>query len=317
MTLAKGTLEMSKNTKKYDPKIFRLMTILNKLSVEGEVHSRELADEFKVTIRSVQRDLELLNGTGFPLASAEKGTYSFVEGYSLRTASLTAEEASLLAFLNEVAHSLGEKFTESFRTIFKKVLFQGGESPYYAKIPKGTSIDRATPFLKQLEHAVAESKVVTLHYLVKGQEKSFLVDPLKIAFFEGFWYLISRVHHKDWIRNFRLENIKKLEVLDQYFAAPQNLKAMLDQSVSAWFSQRKDIVVTLKVDKEVADYFKEREYYPLQKIIKKEKDGSIVIEAKVGRPMEVIPNILRWLPYVHVIGPKEVRDEVTKRIKAY
>ena len=59
--------------KNYDKKIFRLVSILNKLNGGGKVRSIELAEEFNVSIRSVQRDLDLLNLTGFPLDTQEKG----------------------------------------------------------------------------------------------------------------------------------------------------------------------------------------------------------------------------------------------------
>ena len=84
--------------KNYDKKIFRLVSILNKLNGGGKVRSSVLAEEFNVSIRSVQRDLDLLNLTGFPLDTPEKGVYSFMQGFSLRKLMLTNEEASLLTF---------------------------------------------------------------------------------------------------------------------------------------------------------------------------------------------------------------------------
>ena len=67
----------------YDKKIFRLMFILNRLSSKEAITTPGLAQEFNVTTRTVQRDLELLSQTGFPLFF-DNGTYKFTDGFSIR-----------------------------------------------------------------------------------------------------------------------------------------------------------------------------------------------------------------------------------------
>lgn len=300
----------------YDKKIFRLISILNKLDA-GKVHSSKLAEAFGVSQRSIQRDLELLNMTGFPLMSQEKGVWEFAEGFSLRKAMLTNEEASLLAFLYEIVKSLGKRFEEPFNEILKKVIASDTESAYYAKIPAGMKLGRNLPHVKELEDAIANANQVEFYYEKEGKEKWLRVDPLKMVFFDGFWYLVCRVHGEDWILKLRLENIKKLKVLDSHFSIPRNLMTMLDESVNAWFSEKRDKKVVVKVDKHAARFFRQNAYLPLQKIAKENKDGSLIVEAKACQYMEVIPVIQRWIPHVHVIEPKEVKDEIKKRAEEY
>ena len=303
--------------KSYDKKIFRLLFILNKLDSEGKVRTPELAEEFSVSIRSVQRDLELLNMTGFPLVMLDKGTHAFAEGFSLKKLTVSHEEASLLSFLYEISKELGKSFEDSFRDILKKVLAQDAESSFYAKIPQGTKLGKNIPFIKELNKAVEDSRKIEMHYLTEGKEKWFRVHPLKIAFFDGFWYLVSRIDGKDWIVKFRLENIKKLKVLDENFKLPKNLKVMLDESVNIWFSEKRDKKIVLKVDKDAAHFFKKKLYFPLQKIAKENKDGSLVVESKACQYEEVIPIIMKWIPYVSVISPKIVSELIDERLAKY
>ena len=75
--------------------------------------------------------------------------------------------------------------------------------------------------------------------------------------------------------------------------------------------------MVLKADKEVAEYFRKRTYFPVQKIKKENKDGSLTIESKVGDYMEVISNILRWIPFVKVVGPEDLKKDIKTRIKRY
>lgn len=303
--------------KSYDKKIFRLVFILNKIETNRSVRSSDLAKEFNVTIRSIQRDIETLILTGFPLISSEKGNYSFAEGFSLRKALLTGEQASLLAFLNEIAAELGPKFKESFRGILAKVLYQETESAYYAKIPCGKGLDVKSREVKLLEKAIQEEMRVTFAYSVQGKNKAYKADPLKIAFFDGFWYLVCRVSDHDWILKLRVEKITDVNILDEGFETPANLKTMLDQSVNAWFSEGRKTKVLLKVAAAVAPYFQSREYVPLQRIIKTNKDGSILVESRVARFMEVTPSIFRWLPHIQVIHPDMLKDQVRKTLSSY
>lgn len=303
--------------KDYDKRVHRLIRILNLLESGTRVSSKDLAAEFNIHVRSVQRDLDLLNKTGFPLFSPDKGVYSFAEGFSLKKVMMTQEEASLVSFLYEIARALGGKFEGSFQNILKKIIAKDVESPFYAKIPDGIKLDDKLPFLKELENAIEESQKVEFYYLTKGKEKWFLVCPLKIAFYDGFWYLVARVDHKDWVLKFRLENMRKLKVLNEEFETPPNLQTMLDQSVNVWFSETRDKKIVVRVCPDAAKYFKTQTCFPLQKIVKENKDGSLIIESMVCQDLEALRIVMRWFPSVWVVKPLKLKTRVCEVVRAY
>ena len=174
------------------------------------------------------------------------------------------------------------------------------------------------PFVADLEEAIDAYQKIKVKYMTQEEKtKTFILDPLKIIYFDGFWYLLSRVSGKDWLLKFRLERLKDVEVLDKYFDPPVNLKTVLDQSVNIWFSQDRDKKVTLKINKDVAKFFKEKTYFPLQKIVKENKGGALIVEAKVSQYMEVIPTIMQWIPNVTVVAPKELKIKIEDIIKEY
>ena len=307
---------MTKNTS-YDKKVFRLFSILNQLDSRKRVSTGELAREFNVSLRTVQRDIVLLNTTGFPISSFEKGYHAFMEGFSLKKMMLTKEEASLLSFLHDISKSLGEKFEDSFSNILKKVVSKDQDSAFYVKLPEGSKISKDFPCIKELERSIKNNIKIVLHYKTSEKEGDYRVCPLKIIFFDGFWYLFAQVDGKDGVRTFRLENIINVVLLDEYFIPPRNLNTFLDQSVNIWFTEKRDKQVVLKVDKEVAKYFKQQVYFPLQKITKENVDGSLRIETKICHNEEILRIIFRWIPYVHVVKPKDLKIEVEKIIKSY
>lgn len=306
-------------TNQYDKKIFRLLYILNKLDTERRISTSEMAMEFNVTPRTVQRDIELLSMTGFPLVSLEKGVHTFTEGFSLKKLMLSTEEASLISFLYEIAKSLGENFEDSFRDIFKKVLSPGRESVYYAKVPEGIKISDEYRFLGDMEKSVKEHQKISLIYVKADKETKYKIKPLKLVFYDGFWYLLAYLDraYENWILKFRLDRIKEMNATDEYFHPPANLKTLLDQSVNIWFSKKEKIIVNLKVSKDVAHYFMDKHYFPYQKIKKTNKDGSLILETKVSHHMEVVPTIFTWLPNIIVISPKKFRQETKEIVSNY
>ncbi len=79
---------MKRKKTPYDKRMFRVFSTLNRLSNGKRVTAVGMADDFKVTSRTAQRDLELLLMTGFPLCFDGK-SYFFEEGFSLRNISMT------------------------------------------------------------------------------------------------------------------------------------------------------------------------------------------------------------------------------------
>jgi len=303
-------------SKNYDKKIFRLVSILNKLNGGGKVRSGELAEEFNVSIRSVQRDLDLLNMTGFPLDTLEKGIYSFMPGFSLRKLMLTDEEASLLSLFHEIANSLGKNFSESFHNLVSKVLAKEDPSPFYVKLPGIPANMKNFPFVKELEQAVQGSQKILIKYeSAKGLAEHHLC-PLKLVNFEGFWYLLAMPDGKRQYRKFRSEKIKELKVLDETFDPPRNVKAALDRSVNIWFSEQPGEKILLEIDKDAAHYFKKKIYFPEQRIVKEKKDGSLILQTQANFN-EVLRTVIQWIPDIRVIKPKELDVRIRALLNTY
>lgn len=302
--------------KNYDKKIFRLVSILNKLNGGGKVRSSQLAEEFNVSIRSVQRDLDLLNLTGFPLDTQEKGVYSFMPGFSLRKLMLTNEEASLLTFFHEIADSLGKNFSESFRSLVSKVLAREDASPFFVKLPEIPAHMKNFPFVKELEQAVNESQEILIKYESATGTKEHRLCPLKLVNFEGFWYLLAMPDGNRQFRKFRVEKIKGLELLSENFDPPRNLKAALERSVNIWFSEEPGEKILLEIDKDAAHYFKKKIYFPEQRIVKEKKDGTLILQTQANFN-EVLRTIVQWIPDIKVIKPKELDLKVRQLLGAY
>lgn len=293
-------------------KISRLMCILNEFD-KGEVFLPSIADDLGVTLRTVQRDLHILEDAGFPFANTKKGAYCFVEGFSLQRMHLTAKEAAMLALMGDIAHSLGGGFAETYKELRNKIV-ESRRNPFFIKIAKGQAF-KDPQLLKTLEQAINEQQHVEISY-ENSPLSGRAISPLKIAWFNGFWYLLA--YGKDeLILKLRLDKIKSAKPLATHFSRPQKLEKILRDSASIWFEENRKIKVNLTVDAEVAQYFKKREYFPKQKIVKTAKDGTLMVECSVGRYEEILPIILEWIPHIVVQDPQELKDLVGKKVKEY
>ena len=293
-------------------KVTRLMYILNELD-NGEIFLPDIASDLSVTLRTIQRDLKILEDAGFPFANTRKGAYCFVEGFSLQRMHLNAKEAAMLALIGDIAHNLGGGFADTYKKLRNKIV-ESRRNPFFIKIAKGQAF-KNPQLMKSLERAINEQRQIEIIYEnspISGRS----ISPLKIAWFNGFWYLLA--YGKDeTILKLRLDKIKGATLQNTTFARPKKLEKILQDSASVWFEENRTHKVRMTIDKEVARYFKQREYFPKQKIVKTAKDGTLTVECAVGRFEEVVPIILEWIPYVVVQEPKELKTLVTEKIKQY
>lgn len=317
-TNVKSTSGKLSPSKDYIKTVERLITILSCLDKGGSISTSELAKELGVTQRTIQRDFDLLCRAGYPITEKERGRYVFMEGFSLRKVELSEEQASLLSFMFDISHSLGEKFEQSFRGLFKRLLARDLDTPFYAKLPNGIKLPCEEKIVKIIEAAIDSYNLIHMHYVPRDQvEKHYDLEPLKIAFYDGFWYLIANDIARRKLLKLRLDRVQTADCLDQTFVPPANLMTMLDQSVNIWFEEKRGERILIKVAPEAAQYFKKKSYFPLQKIVKEEKDGSLVLETFPGHPEEISHIIMNWIPCLTVLEPEKFKQEIKKTVAEY
>lgn len=293
-------------------KIRRLVYILNELD-NGEIFVPSIAKGLDVTLRTIQRDLHILQDAGFPIINIKRGFYCFAEGFSLRRMHLTAREAAMLALIGDIACSLGSGFADTYKELRNKIV-ESRNNPFFIKIANGQAF-KAPKLLKILEQAINEQCHIEI-----GYENSPLsgraISPLKIAWFNGFWYLLA--YGKDeTILKLRLDKIKKAKPLTTHFNRPKKLDKILRDSASIWFEENRKLKVRMCIDAEAAPYFKKREYFPKQKILKTTKDRMLIVECAVGKFEEIIPTILEWIPHIVVENPKELQVLIAEKLDTY
>ncbi|MGE4384207.1 MAG: helix-turn-helix transcriptional regulator [Arcobacter sp.] len=268
----------------------------------------ELSKELDVSTKTIQRDLyEVLSSHG-----AIKVGRTWKIDPKLKEDNLASNEKMILGILDEMAKGAGKIFYSKAHSLLSQVT-QQLEHPIFANINGEYLEEKNIALFEELEKSIKEKVEIKFDY----EKYNFHVKPLKLAFFDGFWYLLAlHIGEKDLFKKYHLKSIKNIQILDKNFEIPQIVEDRLRYANSVWFNLNEQFVVRLFLDKSIKKYF-ERKPLKGQTIIGEDKDGSIEIEIKITNEMEIIPLILYYIPYIKVLEPQWLADDVKSRVEKY
>ena len=99
-----------KNTR---TKLTRLGQILRVFMEKEKVSSSWLSKEFHTTPRTIQRDLQLLKESGFPLHEIQKGSYEMSKDLVKNLEVFDDTELALIVALKNMVGQLGQSFQKA------------------------------------------------------------------------------------------------------------------------------------------------------------------------------------------------------------
>lgn len=294
------------SNRNHDTLVFRLAQMLVKLNQGEKLDPRELADEFGVNLRTIQRDLN----DRFAYLPLEKtdGRYHLDPTYLGKLNTKDIDRFASLAGVKGLFPSLANDFLRDiFDSRIQSALLVKGH--HYENLAGKKSLFR------ELEKAIIARRTVAFEYAKADGPKTFsAVSPYKLINHKGIWYLAGQDAEK--LKAFSLTKISKLSTLD----APFNWDAAIDNQIAEedgiWLSEEKQEIV-IKVDAEVAGYFKRRRLIANQVIEKELADGGLIISAKVGHANQVLPIVRYWIPNLRIISPEGLQAELEKSLTRY
>ena len=298
----------------YDKILARLIKILSRLN-DGEALSvTELATEFHVSVRTIQRDFNDYLKDSFPIYQ-EKKKWKMKDGFKLEK-SVSIEETVVLDIMEKLIDGAGQKFSQKAERLLAKIKNEA-PNPFYAKLDMEDIGDKLQE-VQQLENAIKEKKEITCFYSFEDGTKKLELKPLKIANYEGFWYLIALDARNDILKKYYLKNIKLITITDKIFQTSPKLDALLENSISVWFNENVEPYrVYLQVSEVVAKYFKRKPISKTQVIESLYSDGSMDVSVEITDDMEIIPFVKYWIPHIRVLDPQRINDAIRKDIAVY
>lgn len=298
-------------------KMIRLGKILRIFMEKETVSSSWLSKEFQTTPRTIQRDLLLLKESGFPIHEIQKGSYRLSKDLVKNLEVFDDTELALMVALKNVVTQLGQPFQKAVDGVLERLYESVTSMPVFVKIDDAMPLD--TTFLNRMVKAIHDKKHISFQYTgIKKATHSVQLEPYRVVYFEGFWYLIGNETTTGILKRYALDKIKDLKLLKTSFKSiPQNLDSVLQESANIWFSEKTNLEIEVLIDAQASNYFKRRKMFPTQHIKEERPDGSLVVTFRVGH-QEAIRNMLKsWIPHITILGPADFRRSMLSEVKEW
>jgi len=264
-----------------------------------EAYPRELAS-FR---RAFERDKEELRSMGIPLR-VEKvpGTLPAVDGYrippeeyALRDPGLDTDELAALHLAASAVQVEGLGATEGLLKLGGIVSAPGRDlGVHVAPLP-------ADPNLAVLFAAVSAHTPVSLRY--HGEERT--IDPYRLEFQRGHWYLTGYDHLRDEERSYRLDRIEGDVVRTDLPPFEPPSTTVPGQARGAWELGAEDPVrAVVRVDATQARWVVQ--HVGPGHVRATDEDGSVVVELPVTNRAAFRSFVLSFLDHAEVLEPEEL-----------
>lgn len=290
----------------HDTLVYRLAQMLVKLNQGEKLDPTSLAEEFGVNLRTIQRDLNE-RFAYLPLQKSD-GRYHLDATFLGKLSTKDIERFAGLAGVRGLFPSLNDDF---LRDIFDT-------SVQSALLVKGHNYENLAgkeQHFRLLEQAIIARQMVAFDYKKPDGIKNYAgVSPYKLVNHKGIWYLAAKDGER--LKTFSFSKIERLKVLERVFVWSQSIDTKLADEDGVWFSEDQQKVV-LKVNQEVAGYFRRRRLIANQVIEKELADGGLLISTMVGHANQVLPIVRYWLPHIRVISPESWQRQIEQGLLEY
>ena len=290
----------------HDKLAFRLTQILTKLNQGEKLDPQTLADEFSVTLRTIQRDLN----ERFAFLDLERndGRYQINQTYLGKLTYRDVEHFACLAGVQGLFPNLSIDF-------LKDILDNRLQSALLVKGPNYEDLGGMEGNFHQLEQAILHRRTVTFEYRKNDGPKTVSsAKPYKLVNHGGIWYLAAVDAGK--LKAYSFSKIDRLQVSDAIFVHDLAVDNTLTDEDDIWLNEKK-LEVVLKITREVAGYFKRRKLIANQVIEKELEDGGLIVSCKVAHANQILPIVRYWIPNVRIISPEGLQAEMEGQIRSY
>ena len=296
-------------------RIDRLFSITTRLQASGYLRAADLASIYEVSIRTIYRDIAALSESGVPIVSLPGRGYSLVDGYFLPPLLLSSREATALVLgarllagqANAEIASAAEESVAKILAVMsddtRRELRELDDVFDLATSPELQSrLDVGNERVRALWLAILERRLTTLHYFGRNrvQETIRQVEPRRLGYANGTWYLSAYCRDRQGERAFRLDRIERLEVQTATFRARPTVPTHQAPAI--------DVVVRFRDD--VSRWVRERQHWSF--VAEEEADDALVARYRPGDLEEIAPWLLGWGTAAEVLAPGELRDRLRR-----
>lgn len=333
--------------------IQRQWNLLLSLQTRGEgIPLADLAAEFEVSERTIQRDLELLVDLGFPI-TFETDVYgkrfwrmppNFMRNGGL---TLTMTEALSLHIAERQFMPLaGTSLAEGLASLLQKIrvlipqrardYFRDLNSIVCVRPTAATDYSQHAESIRLLDEAIRECRTVNVSYrsLWRADQYETDFDPYGLVLHQDDLFLVGHSHRADGLRVFKVSRILNVRRAEGTFERPAdfNLEELFRNSFGIVRNDRPPQRVVVQFTGPAAGMVEERIWHDSQKVQWLPPEGSLFEQSgsdpdalQVTFELAELVELKRWLmsfgDQAVVVSPEwfraEVREELLRAAARY
>lgn len=278
----------------------------------------QLAETFGVSRRTIFRDLRALSEVNVPVTWDEFSGYGVVSGYRIPPLMFTSKElATVLVGLNFVKSQVDKELVDDAKGVEIKIrnVLPDDLKQYMNSLDNRTVID---PFMYfgsekkkggswyEISNAISKNKKIEFSYKSKSSKKYTIrvVDPYLLVFYKDHWNMIGFSEKREDIRNFVLDRITNLKILDQNFEPDREF----DVQDLIFRSESTSQIIRVDIEEDAFDRFKAN--LPTKILnISELKPNKFRIELKFENLDYINEWLLQFGKRVKVISPDELIEK--------
>ena len=192
-------------------KMERLIGILSILLQRDKVTAPELAEQFEVSRRTIQRDIESLCQAGIPIATAQGtgGGISILEGYRVdRTVLTTPEMQAILAGLQSLDSVSG---TRRYAQLMEKLSAGSTGRDSHILIDLSSWYKTSlSPKIEAIHSAIRQHLTIRFTYFSPRETAVRTIEPYDLVFQWSSWYVWGWCQTRQDFRLFKLNRMTDL-----------------------------------------------------------------------------------------------------------
>lgn len=310
------------------PPLLRMMKIHDLLAAEKFPNCSTLAEEFEVSTKTVQRDIDFMRDQMVLPIDYDQIRHGFhytepVEQFPMVKVT-HGEMVALLVAQKALVQYKGTAFEAPLQSAFEKLAssLDGAASVSWQELsgafsfrPAETSLPEMKVF-EILSSAVLKSQEIEFHYqgLRSAGSEARRVEPYHLACISNQWYLLGHDLVRGDVRTFAVTRMSRMKLRSRTFKRPEKFspQKLLAGSFSA-FEARTVETVKIQLDPLAARLASERRWHSSQKL--EPRAGGAILTMKVG----LAPDLENWIlslgEHAEVLEPAELRRRIARTVR--
>ena len=310
-------------------KIDRVLNLLFYLNRYEKISSKELAEKFEVSQRTIYRDLDILESIGVPIERRQglDGGVSILENFKIENINFSKPEISRIFSIlsnQQYKDAKVELLLEKLKNIVPEGEVEEHRKMDYIKIEKRTFEDKAfKKKLSFLEKQIENRNIVEIEYRDRdGKSSKRILEPYVISFKDYNVYLFAYCCLRNSLRVFKISRIHNMKALNKKYKVREDIiEEIYSQKEFFLLEGTEEIVLKFnrnffeKVEESLED-FNILSYEEYKNIYNKDLDSeSIIIKLNWRIDRWLISYILGLGGNVEVLAPDTLKQRIMEITK--